>query len=456
LVVDNAVKYGVHPAFGYLGRSSTLVNNVIARSGSLASLWSRNTAVSPLTVTLIHNTIVGTGSAYGVHVDSNRVSLSIQNTIVASHTWGVTNTNPASCTVAADYTLFWSNGNDGFRGTNPVDGDPRFRNPQFGDYLLGTGSAAIDAGLDAGITTDIDGQWRPHGTGYDIGADEAYLPPIANAGPDQTVLTNTIVTLDGSGGSDPDGDLPLAYGWAQTGGPAVTLSSRTSVSPTFTAPANPAVLSFNLTVTDATGLPSMPDQCVVTVGDQPCIGLSELVIEGPPHGDAGVLYAFTAATAPPEASPPTTYTWSPPPGNGQGTPTASYQWAAGGVHPISLTAENCGGPVVASHNIAIRPSTPALGAISNPDGSGDYTVDWSDVPGAEFYILEEDDNPAFSTPITPYAGADSQVSITGQSVGTWYYRVRASCGAGDSDWSNPRSTVVEARVYLPLVVKGSP
>ncbi len=55
-------------------------------------------------------------------------------------------------------------------------------------------------------------------------------------------------------------------GWTQTGGPAVTLSSRTVVSPTFTAPANPTVLTFTLIVTDSLGLAATaPDDVVITV-----------------------------------------------------------------------------------------------------------------------------------------------------------------------------------------------
>ncbi len=92
------------------------------------------------------------------------------------------------------------------------------------------------------------------------------LAPIANAGSDQTVVVGSIVTLDGSASTDPDGHLPLTYGWQQTGGTSVVLSSATISQPTFTAPSAPTVLTFSLVVTDARGLPSAaPDTVVITV-----------------------------------------------------------------------------------------------------------------------------------------------------------------------------------------------
>jgi hypothetical protein len=59
-------------------------------------------------------------------------------------------------------------------------GDPAFA-PD-GYHLTGS-SAAINTGVDAGVTTDIDGEGRPQGSGYDIGADEillrmTYLPLV--------------------------------------------------------------------------------------------------------------------------------------------------------------------------------------------------------------------------------------------------------------------------------------
>ena len=80
--------------------------------------------------------------------------------------------------------------------------------------------------------------------------------PTADAGPDQIgVWEGALVTLDGSGSSDPDDD-PLRYRWNQYSGERVELSSQDVVNPTFTAPQGltaDAVLSFRLLVTDPEG-----------------------------------------------------------------------------------------------------------------------------------------------------------------------------------------------------------
>jgi LmbE family N-acetylglucosaminyl deacetylase len=75
--------------------------------------------------------------------------------------------------------------------------------------------------------------------------------PSANAGPNQSVLSEATVGLDGSASSDP-AKLPLTYSWAQTAGPTVALSSATASQPSFTAPAGPATLAFSLTVSNGT------------------------------------------------------------------------------------------------------------------------------------------------------------------------------------------------------------
>ncbi len=90
------------------------------------------------------------------------------------------------------------------------------------------------------------------------------LRPVAVAGPDHNVFASAQVTLDGRGSSDPDGMLPLTYGWRQTGGPVVSFSPALSLT-TFIAPSATTILTFTLTVTDVPGLPSTPDPIVIHV-----------------------------------------------------------------------------------------------------------------------------------------------------------------------------------------------
>jgi K319L-like, PKD domain/NHL repeat len=80
------------------------------------------------------------------------------------------------------------------------------------------------------------------------------IPPVANAGTDQTVNFGDTVTLDGSGSRDPDGNI-TSYSWTQTAGPAVTLNDASLPSPKFTAPcvSSDTTLKFYLEVTDDKG-----------------------------------------------------------------------------------------------------------------------------------------------------------------------------------------------------------
>jgi alpha-tubulin suppressor-like RCC1 family protein len=92
------------------------------------------------------------------------------------------------------------------------------------------------------------------------------IPPTANAGANQLVTEGIIVTLDGSGSTDPDDGI-ASYAWQQIAGPRVVLSDATAVQPTFTTPdvgMSGAALTFKLTVTDNGGLKAS-DTVIVNV-----------------------------------------------------------------------------------------------------------------------------------------------------------------------------------------------
>jgi len=294
---------------------------------------------------IVHATIARNsgGDGSGVYVAVG-TSVQLTNTIIVSQTTGIFAAGSTTATVNG--VLWYSNtANTGGTGsvgvTGAITGNPAFAAD---GYHLLAGSAAIDQGVDSGVTVDIDGDARPQNGVYDLGVDEYFVAvpvshtltiakagngngvvtptvgahtypsgtvvvvtataqadsvfsgwsgacgglsptctvmmdankwvtatftlkagnhaPTANAGADQSVKPGELVTLDGSGSTDPDGD-PLTYFWQQIGGAAVSFTPTLSRT-TFTAPVQSGLLTFTLTVTDTGGL-SDSDLVVITV-----------------------------------------------------------------------------------------------------------------------------------------------------------------------------------------------
>jgi parallel beta-helix repeat protein len=189
---------------------ATFINTIIAdnragQNGSGLRIYASLTH-------LLHTTIARNsgGNGIGVYITDNgwdNATVFLTNTILVSHTVGINVTagNPllGSNTATLEATLWgsgdWANGTDWggtgtiITGTHNYWGDPAFVNPNAGDYHITAASEARDAGVNAGVDDDIDGDPRPQGGGYDIGADESlsaapgdhknYLPLITRQYP---------------------------------------------------------------------------------------------------------------------------------------------------------------------------------------------------------------------------------------------------------------------------------
>jgi hypothetical protein len=151
---------------------------------------------------------------------------------------------------------------------------PNTATPSFTAPPVGAGGGQVDFEL---IVTDARG--LNHSDYISIFISNVNQPPITDAGPDQTLNENTLVTLDGSASSDPDLDT-LHFSWSQTGGPVVSLTGANTAAPTFTAPTvgpGGALLTFQLVVNDgqASGGTDTVRIAIQDVNDPPVCTLAQ-------------------------------------------------------------------------------------------------------------------------------------------------------------------------------------
>jgi hypothetical protein len=207
------------------GLSPLLINTVVADNAlSQASATGAGVCVVIASPRLVHSTIARNtgGDGSGVYVTgfewegtyySSTVWLT--NTVLVSHTLGITVS--AGDVAHLNNTLWHANGND-WDGEGTINhlgdhsGDPAFAAD--GYHLTGV-SGAINKGIEAGVTTDIDGEVRPQGLGYDLGADEwicaSGLTGVGISGP-AAGYTGTPYACHAVI-APPDASEPIAYTW---------------------------------------------------------------------------------------------------------------------------------------------------------------------------------------------------------------------------------------------------
>ncbi|MDY7076624.1 MAG: Ig-like domain-containing protein, partial [Chloroflexota bacterium] len=279
----------------------------------------------PLTSTLVSAPMSGTVTldADGSFTYTPTLNYNGHDSFTYRVTDGTYNSNPATVAITvtsandppvADYDTFTvdedssNNPLDVLDGDTDIDGDAltisAVGNPDSGGMAVNGGSVVTYTPLAGFVGDEVftytvsDGNGGSATATVTVTVSNVNDSPVADAGGNQSADTYTTVTLDGSASSDPEGNTPLSYYWAQTGGvPVVTLSDATAQAPTFTAPGSLTVLTFTLTVTDSLGMPdSTPDQAVVTItdGDADGDGISDTTEgAGDPDGDGLPNYLDT-------------------------------------------------------------------------------------------------------------------------------------------------------------------
>ncbi len=185
----NVISSNANGGLSFYRSDAVLINNIVG--GNQLDTARGALEIVASSPRLVHNTIAHNtgGDGVGVYVGDfagSYATARLTNTILVSHTVGIS--VPTGNAAALDATLWHGNGIDwGGGGTiNTVrdrGGWPAFVDPVGGNFHIGLGSAAINEGVAAGVMTDVDGQQRPEGGGYDIGADEyvsvhSYLPLV--------------------------------------------------------------------------------------------------------------------------------------------------------------------------------------------------------------------------------------------------------------------------------------
>jgi hypothetical protein len=172
LFKDNPGHYTIDLYSNSIG--STISNNFIIRSTQNSiNLSGANTT----SYEVINNTIMN--AQFGIS-PTNSLAI-VSNNIITQTNYSINNSTGA---LSGSNNLFFGNTNDPNPLTDPVYNDPVFINPSADNYHLGDESPAIDAGVVVALSEDYDGDERPIGDRFDIGADEVkggfftYLPFI--------------------------------------------------------------------------------------------------------------------------------------------------------------------------------------------------------------------------------------------------------------------------------------
>ena len=164
------------------GSSPTITNSMIVRNRATGlAHGGGGLYLEDSSPTITHCT-VGSNFAgqYGGAIFCDNASPRITNSIL----WGNSAIYGSEIHVySGSPAVTYSDVEGGWSGEGNIDANPAFAGAV--TFHLGPGSPCIDSGTDAGVNTDMDGQRRPWGAGFDMGADEFSTEPcsvIASSG----------------------------------------------------------------------------------------------------------------------------------------------------------------------------------------------------------------------------------------------------------------------------------
>jgi hypothetical protein len=238
--------------------------------------------------------------------------------------------------------------------------------------------------------------------------------PVANGGPDRQ-LDPTVVTLDGSASSDPNGD-PLAYSWTQVRGDAVQLSGPTSVRPSFIG-RKWGEYSFRLVVSDGR-VNSAPDEVSITMRNvQPTAdaGADQVV-------DAGAQIVLDAAGSQDPNGDALTFNWSQVEGppvalSGATSQRASFVPSAAGVCGFQLVASD---GVNASSPDQVQVTVNALNQVPTAQAGADQTVRVNDQVTLDGSASTDPDADALQYSWTQVGGPETVLLESASTAQPWF------------------------------------
>ena len=319
-------------------------NNIIAQNtGAMEAVY-----ISGIINVTMNNWTIANNGNYGIVND--RATVNIKNSIFSGHSAGglygsgITSTN----------SLFFQNAlrcSGGAVCNNNIIGDPKYFDPVNGDFHITASSAAMNSGVSAGVIVDIDGESRPFGLGYDVGADEMSI--LLEAG-----FTNTVTRWAGSEihftNTSIASGIPTFY-WDFGDG---TTSTEIDPSHTYT---EPGIYTISLSATNRAGTDTTSSTVSIDYG-------ANFNTSSPDYLGETTLFSNATVT-----SGSTTYSWDFGDGTTSTENNPSHTYTTPGAYTVKLSAANSDGSGTSEGNVIVYGKPTPSFSSSQPDWLGQKT-----------------------------------------------------------------------------------